>query len=151
MKGSVVRMAPGGLDKCLLSAKFKVIRSTKGRKSRSRIYDTRSRNYRPMNGDQPVLNFMYAIELETLSNPYVGANYPTLGATMGKKTEELAEAHDKAEKVAAGWPSTTDQGEKVYVDPKPVAPKTAPKSFAKEKQASAPRSRRGRKSDTSTS
>jgi len=151
MKGSVVRMAVGGLDACLLSAKFKVIRSTKGRKSRARIYDTRSRNYRKMADDKPVLDYMYAIELETLANPYAGAAYPTLSTTHGEKTREIVEAHDKAEKEAAGWPKLDASGAKNHVDPNPKVPAGAPADFSKEKQASAPRSRRRGKKDSSTS
>lgn len=119
IKGAVVRMAEGGLEECLLNARYKVIRSTRGRKSRSRVYDIRSRNYRKMDGDRPVLDFMYAIELKTIENPYAGTNYPTLAETMGERTEEIVKAHENSEKEAADHVDLSDK----------------PTSFAKEMPA----------------
>jgi len=103
VRGAVVRMGPGQLEKCFEAASHKVVRSTKGRKSRSRIHDTRARNYRKMDNDRPILGLMYAVPLDTLENPYEKAGYPSLSDTMGQSTEGAQEAEAATKKEAAGF------------------------------------------------
>ena len=86
LKGAIVRLLPGQLEKCFKDAGHKVIRSTSGKRARSRVYDTNSKNDRAMPGDQPVAQFMYSVCIETIENPFEGAKYPTLAETMGKPT-----------------------------------------------------------------
>jgi len=108
IKGSVVRMGPGQLEKAYKAARNYVIRSTRGKRARSRVHDKRSRNFRPMPGDKPALQYMYAIPLETVENPYEGASYPTLDETMVASEDTLAavaEAVTLQDKKEAGWPA----------------------------------------------
>lgn len=78
MRGAIVRMQAGQLEKCIESAKHKVIRQTKGRKSRARVYDTRSPKYRKMQNDEPVINYMWFEELDSLHNPFEPTAKPTI-------------------------------------------------------------------------
>lgn len=78
--GAVVRMQEGQLERCIESAKHKVIRMTGrgARRGRARVYDTRARNYRPMPGDVPVLSYMYAEPLDEARNPMQDVRRRTL-------------------------------------------------------------------------
>lgn len=102
MKGAIVRMGEGQLGRCIKEASNKVVRATQGRKSRARIHDTRTRNYRVFPNDKPVLGFMYALPLDSVENPYAEVSYPSLAETGGELTDETKEAAKGVQKAAAG-------------------------------------------------
>ena len=70
LRGAIVIMQEGQPKKCIESAKHKVIRMTKGRKSHARVHDTRNPKYRKMKRDVPVIDYMYLEPVDTLMNPY---------------------------------------------------------------------------------
>ncbi len=84
VKGAIVVMTEAQLAACIESAKTKVIRSTKGRKRRSRVHSKDGRRYRTMEGDEPAVGYMYAIPLDGPGNPHQDAAYPTLAPAEPK-------------------------------------------------------------------
>ena len=90
LQGAVVRMQEGQMEAVRQSAKHKIIRSTRGKKARSRVHDIRSKQYRKMPGDLPVAQFLYAIPLTEMENPYNEPLLPTLGEAWEKEAEAKA-------------------------------------------------------------
>jgi len=109
-------MQEGQLKIIMQAAKNKVIRMTKGRKSRARVYDKTSRNYRLMRNDMPILRFMYAVPLDTINNPFEKTAFPTLQETQGKVTPELKEAEQAEKALEARVPARRSRRNKAKAE-----------------------------------
>ena len=85
IQGAIVRMHPSQIKTIREKAATKVIRSTTGKKLRAKVHSTESRNYSPLEGDQPVAGFLY-IE-ESKQDPTKVESYKTLAET-GQRTNK---------------------------------------------------------------
>jgi len=66
--GAIVLMTPTDLKKIKERAKTKVIRATKGKRARAKVYSTEARNYSANPGDLPVSQFLY-VEEANMADP----------------------------------------------------------------------------------
>jgi len=87
MDGSIVIMQPGQLERCMEAATHKVIRSTRGRKVRSRVVDKRTKGFRNVAGDTPVADWVYAEEVVQSNNPHADHRRATFADRNTKTTE----------------------------------------------------------------
>lgn len=85
LQGAYVRMQAGQLERCIEEAQHKIIRTTRGRKARARVYDKRSRNWRPMPGDMPVIQFMW-FELVEGNDPHLPLQKKTIADVLKEQT-----------------------------------------------------------------
>ena len=86
IQGAIVRMHPSSIKSIREKAADKVVRCTKGRRVRAKVYSKQSRNYSPQDGDQPVDRFLY-IE-ETKQDPTKVDGYKTLADTGQRSTSK---------------------------------------------------------------
>ncbi len=82
IRGAIVEMRPGQLEEIKKSANYKIVRSTRGRRARARVYDTRCRNYRPHSGDMPLSQFLYCRPVSDMENPMKEPDLPTIDVTL---------------------------------------------------------------------
>jgi len=85
INGQVGRVSEETRKKVLADLKYKIIRSTAGKKARSWIVDSRVRGYRPFERDQPAANFVYMEIMEDRESPYEVPTRKTLGEEMTTK------------------------------------------------------------------
>jgi len=99
IRGSIVIMRKGQLEKCIEAAKHKLIRHTDGKRARARIVDTRNKRFRSVAGDLPVSAYVYAEKITPANNPHAEVKRPTF-ADMDTPEKAPEKAPAKAEKPA---------------------------------------------------
>ena len=123
IRGSVVLMTEEQRKFILKEAKFKVFRTTNGKRARCFTHDVRNRRYRKMKSDIPVAQFLYMEPEHENTNPFAEIARPTLQDQLeGKKpTKKKKRAKktttpkaDYKEATQADLPSPVESGPTFY-------------------------------------
>ena len=102
LRGAIVIMQEGQLEKCFESMEHKVIRMTKGRKARAQVHDTRNPRYTKMERDVPVADYTWFEEVETLNNPYEPIAKATVADYLKAKATAPSAGPPEADKRGRG-------------------------------------------------
>lgn len=94
IQGSIVLLEPADIDRIRAAAKDRVIRGTRGKRLKAKVYSKKAKNYRPQDTDLEVENFLYIKKEET--NPIEEQKYATLGESAKDEPEAVVEVEAEA-------------------------------------------------------
>jgi len=109
INGAIVVMQSGQPERIMEEIKFKLIRSTDGKRARARIVDTRSKRYRANRQDVPLADYVYMRPLDARDDPHAEVAEVTLSGKDPRAEDEQPKAKGKSKPKAA----SADEAKKI--------------------------------------